>query len=52
MSNTKSQLQDRHTLIPFQLRPYEDQLEDVELGQPVGNLLQLDDTSRKLMVAV
>ena len=45
-----SALQDRHTLLPFQLRPYADQLEDVELGQPVGNLLQLDDASRKLIV--
>ena len=38
-----SALQDRHTLLPFRLRPYEDRLDDGELGQPVGDVLQLDD---------
>ena len=38
-----SALQDRHTLLPLQLRPYEDQLQNGELGLPVGDVLQLDD---------
>ena len=38
-----SALQDRHwhTLLPFRLRPYEDQLQNGE--QPLGDVLQLDD---------
>ena len=35
--------QDRHTLLPFRLRPYEDQLENGELGHPLRDVLQLDD---------